>query len=99
MKRPRRNSVAVARPKGLGHDLPLTFTTKRESVVEYLRAEIVRGVLPAGTSLQQEDVARLLGLSPTPVREAFVVLEAEGLLESRRHKGVVVAQLDLSQLN
>jgi DNA-binding GntR family transcriptional regulator len=32
-----------------------------------------------------------MGLSPTPVREAFALLEAEGLLESRAHHGVVVS--------
>jgi DNA-binding GntR family transcriptional regulator len=58
----------------------------------------MRGELPPGTPLQQEAVARRLGLSSTPVREAFVVLESEGLVEKRAHQGVVVAQRNASEL-
>jgi DNA-binding GntR family transcriptional regulator len=42
----------------------------------------------------QERVAQTLGVSATPVREAFSVLEAEGLVERRPHRGVVVADRD-----
>lgn len=44
--------------------------------------------------MQQHQVATLLGVSPTPVREAFGVLQAERLLEGKLHHGMVVAQLD-----
>ena len=68
------------------------FTTKRESVAGWLRTEILRGSLPAGSQLQQDQIANRLGLSPTPVREAFSLLIAEGLLVARPHRGVVVAE-------
>lgn len=74
------------------------FLTKTDAAVEILRGEIMRGELAPGTPLQQEAIARRLGLSSTPVREAFVVLESEGLVEKRAHHGVAVAQRDPNDL-
>jgi DNA-binding GntR family transcriptional regulator len=70
------------------------FLTKADSVAEWLRTEILFGGLKAGTRLQQENIAARLGVSSTPVREAFGTLEAEGLLEREPHRGVVVARRD-----
>jgi DNA-binding GntR family transcriptional regulator len=67
------------------------FLTKMDSVTEWVRDGILRGTLRPGTQLLQQDIARELHLSPTPVREAFAVLEAQGLVERRPHRGVVVA--------
>lgn len=75
-----------------------TFLTKTDWVAEQLRKEVLRAELQPGASLQQEDVAQRLGVSSTPVREAFAILEAEGLLEKRAHRGVVVAHRDATQL-
>lgn len=69
----------------------MKFITKKDAVVENLREQIVSGVLAAGTRLQQQGVAASLSVSPTPVREAFLELAAEGLLELRAHYGAVVA--------
>lgn len=68
--------------------------TKSGAIAEQLRNEILHGTLHSGTQLEQDDVARRFGMSITPVREAFSVLEAEGLLELRPHRGVVVATLN-----
>lgn len=76
----------------------LGFLTKKDAVAERLRSEIYRGSLAAGTPLQQEEVAARLAVSATPVREAFRALEAEGLLESRPHHGVVVAGQDYADI-
>jgi len=75
------------------------FLTKADGVAEWLRTEILYGRLEAGTRLQQEDIAARLGVSSTPVREAFGTLEAEGLLERQPHRGVVVAQRDADDLS
>ncbi len=72
----------------------IRFVTKTDSVAEQLRDDILRGVLGPGTQLEQDEVARRFGVSSTPVREAFGLLESEGLLERRPHRGVVVAKLD-----
>jgi DNA-binding GntR family transcriptional regulator len=54
--------------------------TKRTT--DTLRQMIVEGVLNLGEALSESKVARLLGVSRTPVREAFAHLEIEGLVFS-----------------
>ncbi|HTF48793.1 MAG TPA: GntR family transcriptional regulator [Pseudonocardia sp.] len=55
--------------------------TRREAVLNQLRQEIVRGVLPSGTLIKDAEVAARLGVSITPVREAIAHLAAEGLID------------------
>lgn len=75
----------------LSSDLPQTPITALEFVRERLREGILRGEFPAGSRLPQADVARLLGVSITPVREAMRGLATEGLLVLDHHRGAVVA--------
>jgi len=72
----------------------LSYFTKKDVVAEWLRNEILSGKLTSGTPLLQDEIATRLNVSPTPVREAFRQLEAEGLLVSRPHRGVVVSVRD-----
>jgi DNA-binding GntR family transcriptional regulator len=72
----------------------LGFLTKTDSVAEALRREILRGELRPGSPLLQTEVAKRMGISSTPVREAFLLLEAEGFVEKRAHHGVIVAMRD-----
>jgi DNA-binding GntR family transcriptional regulator len=81
------------------HVVVQRFLTKADTVAEWLRTEILFGGLKAGTRLQQEDIAARLGVSSTPVREAFGTLEAEGLLERVAHRGVVVARRDADDVD
>lgn len=64
-----------------------------QQVAEILRREILNGRLPAGTWLRQDHIARQLGVSPIPVREAFKTLHAQGLVEHVPYKGIRVVQL------
>lgn len=70
------------------HDL--NRQTTAESVAAILRQEIRGGTLAAGTRLRQSEVAQRLGISTTPVREAFALLQADGLVQIDRHRGAVV---------
>ena len=71
--------------------------TRAEAVAEHLRSQILDGVLPGGVRLRQNEVARDLGVSTTPVREAFAVLVNEGLL-SGDAPGVTVADSSVDDL-
>jgi len=72
--------------------------TLTEWLAAQLRREIRSGELPGGTHLRQTEVAERFGVSSTPVREAFAVLERAGLLTSSPHRGVVVASPTLDDL-
>jgi DNA-binding GntR family transcriptional regulator len=68
----------------------LTRRTASEAVAERLRAEIQRGELRPGTRLRQGEVATRFGVSTTPVREAFALLQAQGLVRIDPHRGAIV---------
>ncbi len=74
------------------------FQTARQYVLATLRAEILKGFHKVGTHLRQEEVAKRLQVSTTPVREAFRDLLAEGLVSIGPHKGVVTRALSVSDV-
>lgn len=61
--------------------------------VRDLRAMIFSGALPAGSDHLETELARKLNMSRTPVREAVLTLESQGLLEMRPRKGVRILPL------
>lgn len=69
-----------------------------EAVHDELRAAILRNELPAGMILNQVHVAERLGVSRTPLREAFRMLQREGLIEGESNKRMRVAALSLEGL-
>jgi DNA-binding GntR family transcriptional regulator len=68
----------------------LTKLTIAEQIANALRQEIVIGQLPAGTRLRQVEIAQRFGVSTTPVREAFGLLQSDGLVQIDTHRGVTV---------
>jgi DNA-binding GntR family transcriptional regulator len=64
--------------------------TVAQTVTDRLRDAILSGEIPAGTRLRHVDMTRRFGVSTTPVREAFVALQGEGLLLGDAYRGVVV---------
>lgn len=55
-----------------------------------IRARIMSGDIPIGAQLRQADLAKLLGVSRTPVREALRQLQTGGLIEVVPNRGAVV---------
>ena len=70
------------------------FQTKQALAYQALRDGIMSGKLTPGTRLVIDDVARRLGLSAIPVREALQTLQSERLVELRPHVGAVVTDID-----
>jgi DNA-binding GntR family transcriptional regulator len=64
--------------------------TRAGAVADKLRRMITTGQLAPGARLRQNDIAALLNVSTTPVREAFLLLVREGLVIQDAHRGVVV---------
>lgn len=67
-------------------------------VVRRLRDDIVSGRLAPGEFLRQDEIARSFGVSHVPIREAFLRLEAERLVEIRPRRGAMVAALSAAEL-
>jgi len=72
--------------------------TLTEDVTEQLRAAIFCGHFAPGERLSEEQLARTLGVSRGPIREAFVRLEREGLISSPANRRSVVATLSRRDL-
>lgn len=62
-------------------------------VADHLTMLILSGALRPGEHIRQDAIAEDLAVSRLPVREALIILEGEGLVETRPHRGAVVAQL------
>jgi len=75
---------------------PQSLAWPRRTRAEELRAQladdIVRGTLPPGSALDENELARRFSVSRTPVREAIRMLAASGLVEVRAHRAAVVAR-------
>lgn len=64
-----------------------------------IRDAILRLEFQPGQRLQEVEIASWLGISRTPVREAFRRLQAEGLLQSLATRGVVVAEVSIEDVD
>jgi DNA-binding GntR family transcriptional regulator len=65
-----------------------------EAVVAQLSRMIIEGALAPGTRLNERMLCDKLGVSRTPLREAFRVLAAQGLVALLPNRGAVVPELD-----
>ena len=72
---------------------PLQRHSLHEAVTARLRDLIVEGELPEGSRIVEREICEQLGISRTPLREAFKVLAAEGLVEILPNRGAVVSRL------
>jgi DNA-binding GntR family transcriptional regulator len=89
---PDSGSAAHARP-------PLTRVRMTDEVFALLRDWIRDGTLRPGERLRIHTLARRLGTSATPVREALRELEANGLVVNNAHLGTSVAGLSVDVLH
>lgn len=69
---------------------PIILLPARERVASAIRQAILRRELKENQEITLEEMAGKLGVSITPVREAFQVLDGEGLIHLRPNKGAIV---------
>jgi DNA-binding GntR family transcriptional regulator len=66
--------------------------------VDALRHLIFSGQLPAGSQHLESELALRLGMSRTPVREAGLMLQAQGLVEVRARKGIRILPISIADM-
>ena len=76
----------------------MQYASMPEQLVERLRNDIVSGRLAPGEPLRQDEIARSLGVSHVPIRETFLKLQAEGLVEIRPRRGAIVSELSAAEI-
>jgi DNA-binding GntR family transcriptional regulator len=69
------------------------------AATELIREAIIDGRLEPGRRLKEEELARELGISRTPVREALLMLQAEGLVVATPNRGAMVRVHDATDLD
>jgi DNA-binding GntR family transcriptional regulator len=83
-----------------GHE-GLRISDPRRTSIEvhaHLRELITSGVLPPGTELKQAELARVFAVSRTPLREAFRMLQEEGLIAGEPNQRSRVLGFDPEEL-
>ena len=77
---------------------PMSTPRLPERLRESIEEDIATGKLLPGTRLDEVELATRFGVSRTPIREALRLLLGEGLVETRPHRGAVVAQVTPQRL-
>lgn len=72
-----------------------TAQSLRSSILSELRRRIIEGDCALGARLSENVLALELGVSRTPVREALMALQDEGLVEVRPQRGTFVFSVDV----
>jgi DNA-binding GntR family transcriptional regulator len=91
---PSRPPQSPAAPSG-----PLAGTGSAAArVYAHVKERLLDGSFPGGVLLSENELSQQLGLSRTPVRQAFVQLEAEGLLELYPKRGALVVPVAASEI-
>jgi len=70
----------------------------RDEVYHAIKDAILKGAYKPQQRFKETDLAKTLGVSRTPIREAMRKLEIDGLVEYVPHKGTVVSGFDLSEI-
>ena len=69
-----------------------------DQIVDHIRNAIFSGKFIPGAKLKEKEISEWLGVSRMPVREAFRILEAQGLIEIVPNKGAKVSRISLEDL-
>jgi DNA-binding GntR family transcriptional regulator len=72
---------------------PMKIKSIVDHTVKSLEDMIIKGKLKPGQKIKEQEVSGRLGISRPPLREAFKILEAEGLIRREPRRGVFVSEL------
>lgn len=95
-----RSALSTRKPRGAPPVIPIRDAAEprkgrlHQYALGMLREMIQSGEIPPGERLMEKPMSERLGMSRTPVREAFRTLAVEGLVNLLPNQGVVVAELD-----
>ena len=92
MPRPMSDFSAFPNPSDVARRMPASL-----QIYQSLRQQIVRLALKPGESLNRQQIAEAYRVSQSPVRDAFLRLEAEGLIDIFPQSRTVVAPIDVDQ--
>src|SRR5258708_6678592 len=77
-------------PIGSSETAPMPSDPLREHAYKHIHGKLLAGEMPAGHVVSEHSLAREIGISRTPVREAIRRLEQEGILEQVPRYGTIV---------
>ncbi|MCK5351495.1 GntR family transcriptional regulator [bacterium] len=84
--------------KGLSYKKVRKHKSLVESIVEDLQDKIIMGQLKPGQRMVEAELCEKMGISRSPLREAFRVLESQGFLAHEPRKGMHVSRVSLAEL-
>lgn len=71
----------------------------RDKITDFIRDLIISGEVKPGEKLTEESLSSQLGISRTPLREALLNLQSEGLVRVLPRKGAIVENLSKEDAN
>lgn len=77
--------------------MTLVIRTLSDQLVNLVRDRILSGKVQPNSPIRQDALARELGISKIPLREALTRLEQEGLINSQTNRGFFVRDLSASE--
>lgn len=78
----------------LPHEVPVARRSVSEGVADHIRKLVFDGELRDGERVPQREIAKTLGVSSVPVREALAALQREGVVTIEPNRGAFVNGLD-----
>lgn len=85
--------MAQAKPRDIRSGNPVIGKSNTQKAVAVLKDLILDNRLASGSNHLESELAEMLGMSRTPIREASLILEAQGLVEVKPRHGVRILSL------
>jgi len=79
------------------NEMKIKRTFMKDEAYQTLRKWIISGDLAPGTKLRDIELSETLGISRTPIREALLMLENDGFVETKANRWTLVSFIDLNK--